>query len=152
MEKLDDLLVNPGFNKLSTYEQDVLIGGLFRSAKKAKVLVVDPLPESAELCWRVLNEKGYETWCACDARSALAAVKEVRPDLILLGVAATQLDGFAVLRELRADLKTTAIKVIMTGITTMYWEEARRNGAQDFVGVPLDLKLMCEKVARVLRS
>lgn len=63
------------------------------------------------------------------------------------------MDGFTLLRALRQDMAYTNIKVIMIsggGYTNFFREIAIQNGAQDFVGKPLDLVLFLEKVANLI--
>lgn len=149
-ETLEDLAADPAFYKLSPSEQHRVAENFLRDLKTAKILVIDALPESAELCWRVLKEKGYQAWYACDERSALAAFREQRPDLLLLGMTGSGLDALGLLGCLRAEPKTAGVKVMVTGVATMHWEQAQRIGAEDFVEVPFNLKVLLEKVARVL--
>lgn len=132
-EKLLDLFSNPGFDGLSADQQDALVQGLVSLRPRGgRVLIVDARPESAELCWRVLKELGYTACYACDERSALAALREMRPELLVLGMTGSGLEALGWLGRLRAEPKAAASKVIVTGTATMHWEQARRAGAQDF--------------------
>lgn len=60
------------------------------------ILIVDDEPDIRELISGVLEDDGYETRVAGDSDSALAAVKERKPSLVLLDVwlRGSRLDGW----------------------------------------------------------
>jgi DNA-binding response OmpR family regulator/DNA-binding CsgD family transcriptional regulator len=69
----------------------------------AKVLVVDDEPDIVLFIQVNLEMSGHEVCTAADGRSALAAVQAERPDAVILDVMMPQLDGWGVLKELKAD-------------------------------------------------
>ena len=74
-----------------------------RSDRRAKILVVDDVPENVRLLEAVLAPRGYEVVTATDGPAALDLVETERPDLILLDVMMPGLDGYAVCSHLRAN-------------------------------------------------
>jgi CheY-like chemotaxis protein len=78
-----------------------------------KILVVADKRHVVRLARLILPRHGYEVHTAYDGRQALEKVKEVRPDLIVLDVNMPRLDGFGVLKRLKADPETRDIPVIM---------------------------------------
>lgn len=60
-----------------------------------------------------LTEAGFEVKAAMDGEAAVAAAKEIAPDLILLDVMMPKLDGIGVLWELKANDATSKIPVIV---------------------------------------
>ncbi len=56
---------------------------------------------------------GFETHAALDGEEAIAKVKEVKPDVILLDIMMPKLDGIGVVWELRANAETEKIPVVM---------------------------------------
>jgi DNA-binding response OmpR family regulator len=98
-----------------------------------------------ELQWRDL-----EVLEASTGAEGLRIVEERRPDLVLLDVGLPDLDGFAVLREIRS---FTAVPVIMLTardepIDTVRGLEA---GADDYVAKPFDHLELMARVRAVLR-
>ena len=82
-----------------------------------------------------LEEAGYNVIVAEDGEAALEEIRTHRPDLILLELILPKLDGFMVLKTLKADAMTATIPVII--LTSLSQEsdenEARNSGAADFL-------------------
>jgi PAS domain S-box-containing protein len=69
---------------------------------RVRVLVVDDEPDARELVSMVLREAGAETREADSASSALAAIDEELPDVLISDIGMPLQDGYRLLRELRA--------------------------------------------------
>lgn len=76
----------------------------------AKVLVVDDNPANIDILLELLSD--YDVRAALDGSSALEAVKEELPDLILLDITMPGMDGFEVCRRLKSVSRTKDIPVI----------------------------------------
>src|SRR3978361_626265 len=72
------------------------------TASKRRVLVVDDEENVTHLVSSALRFDGFETLTADNGNSALAAVAESDPDLMVLDVMMPGLDGLGVLHNLRA--------------------------------------------------
>lgn len=79
----------------------------------AAVLVIDDDPYAREFLSRVLTREGFSVLTESDGPGGLAAARRVAPIAILLDVMLPGLDGWHVLRELRADPRTKDIPVIV---------------------------------------
>ena len=117
-----------------------------------KLLLVDDDPEirasvrlGLELQWR-----GVEIVEAARGDDALSAIEEQRPDLVLLDVGLPDLDGYAVLREIRA---FSSVPVIMLTARDEPIDKVRglEAGADDYVGKPFDHLELMARVRAVLR-
>ncbi|MGB0097127.1 MAG: response regulator, partial [Solirubrobacteraceae bacterium] len=74
------------------------------------VLIVDDHPSFRAIARAVLADGGYAVVGeAADARSALAAVREIRPDCVLLDVQLGDVDGFAVAEALAGERDAPAV-------------------------------------------
>ncbi|MCC6728564.1 MAG: response regulator [Chthonomonadales bacterium] len=78
-----------------------------------KILVVDDEVHIPRLVRASLQRHGYEVETATDGLEALQKVEADRPDLIVLDVAMPNMDGFEVLRRLKANTLTCSIRVVM---------------------------------------
>lgn len=116
------------------------------------VLVVDDDVELAELCSEFLKGWGFRVWTVHDGLAGLDAIRNLRPDLVLLNVIMPRMGGLEVLERLRRDPAAAGVKVILESASCQVGEYARRLGAQDHLQVPFRLNELFEKVARVLRS
>ena len=104
------------------------------------VLVIDDVPENLLVVSELLREDGYVVRVARSGPAGLRHAKLVpQPDLILLDVMMPQMDGYEVLRRLRADPETVEIPVIFV---TASGEESDEEhglalGAVDFLRKPI---------------
>ena len=78
---------------------------------QAKILVVDDNPANIDILLEVLSS--FDVRAALDGESALEAVSEELPDLILLDIAMPGLDGFDVLQRIKDDPSTASIPVLI---------------------------------------
>jgi CheY-like chemotaxis protein len=81
------------------------------------VLVVDDDPYALDLLGRTVQEAGVKVVTASDGAEALNLARTLRPAAITLDVLMPGMDGWGVLRELKADPATQDIPVIMVTMT-----------------------------------
>lgn len=98
-----------------------------------------------ELQWR-----DVEVVEAATGTDGLHAIEEQRPDLVLLDIGLPDMDGYAVLREIRA---FSAVPVIMLTARDEPIDKVRglEGGADDYVGKPFDHLELMARVRAVLR-
>ena len=77
---------------------------------KSKILIVDDNPANIDILLELLAD--FDVRAALDGESALEAVKEELPDLILLDITMPGMDGFEVCRRLKANARTKSIPVL----------------------------------------
>ncbi|WP_156749871.1 response regulator, partial [Mycobacterium sp. E1747] len=70
---------------------------------EARILVVDDEANIVELLSVSLKFQGFEVYTASNGAQALDRAREARPDAVILDVMMPGMDGFGVLRRLRAD-------------------------------------------------
>jgi signal transduction histidine kinase/ActR/RegA family two-component response regulator len=66
-----------------------------------RILVVDDNEDAAEMLALVLGQSGYRTRTAYDSRTALSAVEEWTPHVVILDIGLPDINGYDVARELR---------------------------------------------------
>jgi two-component system alkaline phosphatase synthesis response regulator PhoP len=84
-----------------------------RTALPRKILAVDDEKHIVRLVQVNLERAGYTVVTASDGVDALEKVKAEKPDMIVCDVMMPRMDGFEVLRNLKADAATRDIPVIM---------------------------------------
>ncbi len=89
------------------------------------ILVVDDEPDICNALQLCLQYEGYQVTTADNGRAALEQVAAARPDLILLDVMMPEVDGFEVLKRLRADAATADIVVVLLTARTEYEDMAK---------------------------
>ena len=104
------------------------------------ILVVDDLKENRELLFRRLAPLGYSVLMADNGQHALESVAANPPDVILLDILMPGLDGFEVLRRLKADPATQHIPIIMLSALDDEPGIARciEMGAEDYLAKPFN--------------
>jgi signal transduction histidine kinase len=114
---------------------------------RARVLVVDDNADMREYLARLLSTR-WRVDVAADGAAALASARREPPDLVLSDVMMPELDGFGLLRALRADLSTSQIPVVL--LSARAGEEALleglATGADDYLVKPFAAR---ELLARV---
>ena|SRR5688572_12893936 len=105
-----------------------------------RILIVDDHEDNIELLRARLAARGYRIDTAMDGEQALACVAETPPDLILLDVMMPRLDGFEVVRRLKADKKLPFIPIILqTALdSTEHKVEGLDAGADDYITKPIN--------------
>ena len=112
-----------------------------------RVLVVDDDQTARELMRRLLAKEGFDVITATDGQEGLELARRFEPSVITLDVMMPKVDGWDVLKELKADPALADIPVIMV---TMLDESDRgyNLGAADYMTKPIDrerMKLLLDK-------
>jgi CheY-like chemotaxis protein len=118
-------------------------------ADAATILVCDDDPSLRELVRAVLGS-GYRFIEAADGTEALAAARELDPDLIVLDVMLPGLSGIEVLEEIRSDEKLKDMLVVVITAWSHAEVEAQVAGADRFVSKPFDPDELSNVVAELL--
>ena len=78
----------------------------------ANILIADDYDDTRELLSLMLQAAGYTTREARTGRECVTAARQNLPDLVLIDLSMPELDGWGVLRELRADESTRGLPCI----------------------------------------
>jgi two-component system, OmpR family, phosphate regulon response regulator OmpR len=120
----------------------------------AHLLIVDDDRRIRELLSRILSAEGYRVTTAADAAEAMARLKGISFDLIVLDVMMPGEDGFAFAARLRAD-KTELAQVPILMLTARSEAEDRVHGLEagvdDYVGKPCEPRELTLRIASILR-
>lgn len=89
---------------------------------------------------------------ASEGHQALELVRERVPDLCLLDGVMPGLAGFEILRELRADERTSGVRVLILTATVDEEREIRRRGVEPdaFMNKPFEAEAVLAAVERLL--
>ncbi len=123
---------------------------------RARILVVDDEPANVLLLERVLARAGYRAVrSTTDSRQALRLFQEFEPDLVLLDLRMPNMDGFAVMEQLRPRIPLDAylpILVLTADVTSEAKEKALSGGAHDFLTKPLDATEVVLRIHNLLQT
>jgi two-component system KDP operon response regulator KdpE len=110
-----------------------------------KVLLVDDDPTLRRALGIGLRAEGHDVLVAADGRTALQAVREDKPDVLVLDLGLPDLPGVEVLRQLR-DWSTVPVVVLSARAESREKVQALDLGADDYVTKPFG---MAELLARI---
>lgn len=114
------------------------------------VLTVDDDPAILRTLSINLKARGYEVEIATDGRSALQIVHERMPDVILLDLGLPDVDGVAVLRQVRSFSQVPVI-VVSARAEADDKVEALDLGADDYVSKPFSMEELLARVRAAAR-
>ena len=105
------------------------------------ILIIDDEVDFANTIKMRLEASGYSVICANEGKSGLEAARKNNPDVILLDLIMTEMNGFLVLSELKKDPYTAAIPVIIVTakLDTEYALDAENLGADAYLSKPVKI-------------
>ena len=119
---------------------------------KSRVLVVDDDPALAEMLTIVLRGEGFDTAVVADGTRALPAVRELRPDVVLLDLMLPGMNGIDVCRAIRGE-SGVPIVMLTAKSDTVDIVLGLESGADDYIVKPFKPKELVARVrARVRRT
>ena len=116
----------------------------------SRLLIVDDNPTNLKLVSFLLKSHGHEVATAGDAETALEAIAQHRPTVILMDLQLPGIDGLELTRRLKADPKTRSIPIIAVTAYAMKGdlEKALAAGCDDYVTKPIDTRSLPGVIAR----
>ena len=107
---------------------------------KPLALVIEDNPANRDLARYLLESHGFECELAADGAAALKAAQTRRPDIVLCDLQLPDLDGFEILRALRAMLTMKGVPVVAVTAYAMVGDRERVLGAgfDGYIAKPLD--------------
>lgn len=96
--------------------------------KKIKVLLVEDDAMIVQMYKTRMENEGWEVFSTDRGSQALKIAESEKPDIILLDIILPEVDGFTILKELRAETATKKIPVLML---TNLGQESDQNKGKD---------------------
>ena len=118
------------------------------------VMVVDDSLTVRKITGRLLEREGYRVITAKDGVDALEQLIDLKPDVVLTDIEMPRMDGFDLVRNIRADARLHDLPVVV--ITSRLAEKHRRYaaevGADHYLGKPYQEEELLALVARYART
>jgi DNA-binding response OmpR family regulator len=121
------------------------------STNKKKILVADDDRGILDALKMMLEEVGYEVNTISDGET-FDEVKKYHPDLLLLDIWMSGVDGRDICKQLKAQELTMSIPIIMISANSDTEQIAKNVGADDFISKPFQMDELLEKVAMYVSS
>jgi adenylate cyclase len=155
-ERLDTLLRPDGAAARAVPLQEVATdaGPSQPAERRDLILVVDDNEDNRDMLARRLRRQGHEVLTAAGGRAALDALAGTAVDLVLLDVMMPDLDGYAVLQQLKADPTRRDIPVLMISALDEMDSVVRciQLGAEDYLSKPFDPVLLQARIGACLEK
>ena len=118
------------------------------------VMVVDDSLTVRKITGRLLEREGYRVVTAKDGVDALEQLLTLRPDVIIADIEMPRMDGFDLVRNIRADERLRGLPVIMITSRTAdkHRNYALEIGANHYLGKPYDEVELLDLVAGYTRA
>ena len=117
-----------------------------------RVLIADDNPQNAELLDAHLDGTGFETKIAANGEETLTAVKDWRPDVVLLDVMMPKLSGFDVCERAKQQLGLKDTYIVLLTAKGQEFDRMRglQVGADLYMTKPFDPDALVQKARAVL--
>jgi two-component system OmpR family response regulator len=118
---------------------------------EARLLVVDDEPNIVELLSASLRYAGFEVATARSGTEAVRVAEEFQPDLLVLDVMMPGMNGFDVVRRLRADSRRVPVLFLTARDSTEDKITGLTLGGDDYVTKPFSLEEVIARIRAILR-
>jgi signal transduction histidine kinase/DNA-binding response OmpR family regulator len=113
------------------------------------ILIIEDDPGAQHLLRTYLNAAGYHVIAAPTGEQGLQLAREIRPAAVLLDILLPGIDGWEVLRQLKADQRLAGVPVFMATVIDEP-EVGLANGATDYFVKPVDRHRLLTRLAQQL--
>ena len=112
-----------------------------------RILAVDDDKDILEVLQFILEDSGYEVDVLSDGRMLMDTVRRRMPDLILLDIMLGNMDGRELCKEVKKELITHNIPVILISASHNISSTMDQAGApNDFIAKPFDISNLLGKI------
>ena len=125
---------------------------LMPALENKRILIVEDTLENMRLFRALLNLEGAVVLEADNARAGILSAQEQQPDLILMDIQLPDVDGFELMRRVKADPVWDSVPMIAVTAMAMPGdcEKCLEAGASAYLSKPLDLNLTIATVRSFL--
>ena len=118
------------------------------------ILVIEDDPNALRFIEYILEQEGYKVSTASDGVEGLSKAQDEHPDLIVLDVMLPGLDGYEICYQLRQQLDTCALPILMVSAKARQDDKdiGLKMGADDYITKPADPSVIVAKVKALLNG
>ena len=118
----------------------------------ARVLLIEDNPANLELLRFILEAFGHTTLCASDGHAGLELLRKEYPDLVLCDLRMPLLDGFGVLKAVRADERLRGMVMVAVTAYSMPGDrdDALKAGFDGYITKPITPQTIVREVEALL--
>lgn len=131
-------------------KDNVIVGAVGRWKLGATILIADDDRQVVQMVRLYLVNSGYDVVLAAGAADILAKIREIKPDLVILGVTTTGANGIEICNRIHEECDVPIIAV-SNGNDDVDATASLEVGADDFLVKPFDPRELAARVKAVLR-
>jgi two-component system cell cycle response regulator DivK len=116
-----------------------------------RVLIIEDNEDNLSLMRLLLERAEYEVLAAEDGISGLKIANQEQPDIILLDLAMPEMDGWEVARELKANIQTQNIPIIVVTAHALSKDRDRAYaaGCDAFIVKPFSVAKLIQEIEKL---
>jgi len=119
--------------------------------QRLKVLIVEDDGDMRGLYCFLLANEGYQVKAVRNGLEAISEMQTNRPDVVMTDIAMPTLSGLELIKAIRAHDDFADLPVIaMTAFSEDFRDRALEAGADDAIGKPTEVEVLCEAIHNVL--
>lgn len=111
-----------------------------------KILIIDDDPDILEAIQMILESEGYSSNATTKGDEVYTKVHKYKPNIIILDVLLSGNDGRTICKNLKNDVNTKNIPIIMISAHPAAKESIKECGADDFIPKPFSISTLLEKI------
>ena len=116
----------------------------------SKLLIVDDSAALLEIMKNILERNEYKVKTLTNAKDIYNEIRVFQPDLLILDIFLAGNDGREICRELRKNVETKHICILVFSASPKTLEDYESYGADDFIEKPFNITNLVEKIKSVL--
>lgn len=119
---------------------------------KRTILVIDDNPDLLDMVDAILSDAGFLVAKTVSGEEGLNVARTLHPDLVMLDLNMPRMDGWEVLKLLKADAIMRDIPVVIFSVRTDLKDKifGLQRGAVDYIPKPFQYEHLAERVERIL--
>ena len=117
------------------------------------ILYIEDNVDNRTLIRRILTVEGYDVLEAGSAQEALDAIRDVRPDLILMDINMPEVDGYTLTSRIRGMQGYGDIPIVALTANVMRGDRERslEAGCDGYIQKPIDIDLLPQQIEHYMR-
>jgi CheY-like chemotaxis protein len=127
--------------------------GRTRVQTAKKMLVADDSPESREFIRDSFASSGFQVEEARNGEEALAKIKDIEPDIVLMDIRMPLMDGYATLKQIREDRRFSKLPVIALTAYAMEGDREKALGAgfDAYISKPVNPEVLRNRIEHLVK-
>jgi diguanylate cyclase (GGDEF)-like protein len=119
---------------------------------RAKILVIDDIPDTVDIIQRLFQSEGHEVFTAYTGEEGVRKASQIKPDVILLDINLPGIDGNTALRKIKKESPDQSVVMLTAYATVENAIQALKEGASDFVKKPFEMDHLVHIVNRCIEK